>query len=158
MTGALFGLAVIAFLVRCYIRFRVLRQFAIEDGILLVAFACLIAATAINYVNLLSIYNVLAAILFGSGDTLFQLLNDVEPSAKRTDAIVTLWWLVLYSVKLAYLFFFRKFIDRVPRMRIYWWCVICFLIPSAIVCFVMTYVACPASQTPDIIGKVFIFA
>ena len=124
----LFVFAVIAFVVRSWIRFRVLKQFAIEDAIIIFAMLCLTAVTALDYVSIQNLYDVLAVILYGFGANLLSVLETIETEAKMVHAMSTMWWLVLFPIKLAYLLFFRKLIDRLPRLKIYWWCVVAFLV------------------------------
>ena len=128
MTGTLFGLAILAAIARAYIRARILKQLAIEDGLLLFAVICLCATTILNYVALSNLYNALDVILLGSGTQLGNLLGEVPTESKEQDAAATLWWLVIFPVKLAYLFFFRKFILRVRVLNTWWWCVIAFMV------------------------------
>ena len=128
MTGTLFGLAVLTAIARAYIRARVLKQLAIEDGLLLFAVICLCATTILSYATLPDLYSALDVIVSGSGTQLGNLLGKVLTDFKEEDAAVTLWWLVIFLVKLAYLFFFRKLIVRVRALNIWWWCVIAFMV------------------------------
>lgn len=89
---------------------------------------CLVGVTALDYVSLQNLYDVLAVILYGSGANLFSLLERVEMAARMGHAMSTMWWLVLFPIKLAYLLFFRKMIDRLPRLNIYWWCIVAFMV------------------------------
>ena len=100
-----------------------------EDGFLILAACSLIATTVFSYIDLSNLYSALLVVL-GSSDTtnLFNVLALIETSTKISEALSTLWWLVLFPVKLAYLFFFRKLIDRLPRLKIYWWFMISFIV------------------------------
>ena len=128
MTGTLFGLAVLAAIGRVYIRTRILKQLAIEDGLFVFAIICLCAATILYYVTLARLYSALEVILLGSGPQLGHLLDEVSIDAKEEDANAVLWWLVILPIKLAYLFFFRKLILRMRVLNIWWWCVMAFMV------------------------------
>ena len=139
---------------RFYIRARILKQWAIEDAFIILAVVCLCATTALNFATLRHLYDSLDVILQGFGSELiFTVLEEVSATAKKSDAMATLWWLVLFPVKLAYLFFFRKLIRRLRYLNIWWWCVIAFMIPAAIGCFVTTYIACPANDVQGVLQK-----
>ena len=128
VTGLLFAIAFLAFVVRCWIRHWVLRQFAIEDGIIVLAVVCLVATTALYYLTVQNLYDELAVILYGFGANLMSVLESIETEAKLANAMAILWWLVLFPIKLAYLFFFHRLIDRVWKLKWYWWFVTLFLV------------------------------
>lgn len=128
VTGALFGVAVITALGRTYIRARILKQWGIEDGLLAFAVVCLCATTVLNYLTVDYIYNALKVILLGAGNSLGDLIAQIPLKMKETDAAAGFWWLVIFSVKLAYLFFFRRLIFGLQGLSRWWWCVMVFMV------------------------------
>ncbi|KAL8906158.1 MAG: hypothetical protein Q9207_002191 [Kuettlingeria erythrocarpa] len=112
-TGALFGIALIAYAARTYIRTFVVKQFLVEDGLLLFAVVCLCGTTGLAFRNMPSLYNILAVILHGPDlQRLVETLHEIPEISKRNNAAATLWWAVIYPVKLAFLFFFRRLIQQ----------------------------------------------
>lgn len=128
MTGALFGLAILAAIARAYIRARILKQIAIEDGILLFAILCLSATTVLHYVTTSYLYIALRTTTLSPGSQLEDSLRGITIDTKKEYAIGILWWLVIFSVKLAYLVFFRKLVLHLRALTIWWWCVIAFMV------------------------------
>ena len=129
MTGALFGAAILAAATRIYIRAIKLKQFAIEDGLLLFAVAVLCAVTVLCYLTLNNMYNLLDLILLGMGDRLLlDVIKTIPTEAKEANAMSMLWWLVLFPVKFAYLFFFPKLVSRLGKIETWWWCVTVFMV------------------------------
>ena len=110
------ALALLAFAVRTYIRTRIVRQFGIEDALLIFAILCLITNTALVFVTLETEYEAYEIMSNGPfGPKLFAFLDTLVDNKRIADAMATIWWLCIYSVKLAYLFFFRKLIGRSSR-------------------------------------------
>lgn len=128
VTGALFGVAVITAIGRTYIRARILKQWGIEDGLLAFAVVCLCGTITLSYLTVDYSYNAVDAILLGAGNSPGALLAQVPLMTKVSDAAGALWWLVIFSVKLAYLFFFRRLIIRVHGLNRWWWCVMVFMV------------------------------
>jgi hypothetical protein len=67
-------------------------------------------------------------------------MKEIEPEdlsrmvvySKWYNASMVLTWLAVYSVKLSFMFFFRKLISLVRSLEIYWWTIMGALIPTAI--------------------------
>ncbi|KAI4136964.1 MAG: hypothetical protein LQ341_005353 [Variospora aurantia] len=111
-----------AYAARTYIRTFVVKQFLVEDALLLLAVVCLCGSTALAFSNMHSLYNILAVILHGPDlGQLVDTLNQIPEVSKRNNAASTLWWCVIYPVKLAFLFFFRRLIVRLPKLYMWWW-------------------------------------
>lgn len=125
----MFGVAILTTAFRIYLRTFKLKQFALEDGILLFALVALFGVTVLCYVTMRDMYDLLDLLLFGTADAkLFDVIKTVPTEAKELNAMVTLWWLVLFPIKFAYLIFFRKLVFRLRRLRIWWWCVTVFTV------------------------------
>ncbi|MCJ1402777.1 hypothetical protein MMC11_005998 [Xylographa trunciseda] len=144
VTGTLFGVAIISYAIRTYIRAIFLKQFSTEDALLLFAVICLVGTTALAYSTMQAQYDSVAVILNGAeGGLIFSLLDELPEIAKKADAAATLWWFVIVPVKLAYLFFFRRLISRLRDLNIWWWCVIAFTIPAGLACVAAGWLTCP---------------
>ena len=154
MTGVLFGLAIIIYATRTYIRARIVKQFSTEDVLLLFAVICLCAVTGLAYSSIHNLYDSLAVILHGvESGLLFNLLEEIPKTSKENNAATTLWWLIIFPVKLAYLFFFRRLISRVRELNIWWWCVIGFTVPAGLVCIAASWLTCPYFTIQKVLCK-----
>lgn len=100
-----------------------------EDWILLFAVISLISATVLYYVFLRYLYAGLDVINRGATSPfLMAYLADSPRVSKTANALDTLWWVVIFSVKLAYLAFFHKLIFRVRGLKIWWWIAVGFMV------------------------------
>lgn len=89
-------------------------------------------------------YGDLAAILHKEGlAALLSLLATVERSSKLENSAATLWFLVIFGVKLAFLFFFRRLIIRWRNLYIWWWFATAFVVSAFIVSLVADWLTCP---------------
>ncbi len=154
MTGTLFALAIITYAIRTYIRARILRQFSTEDVLLMLAVLCLIGTTALAYSTMQGHYGLLAVVphVGGSG-LLFKLFAKIPEISKKSNAASTLWWFVLFPVKLAYLFFFRRLSGHLRGLTIWWWCVVPFTIAAGLVSVVASWLTCPYFTVEGLLCK-----
>lgn len=76
-------------------------------------------------------------------DLLFDVLDNVPKIAKLSNSASTLWWFVIFPVKLSYLFFFRRLILRLRNLKIWWWCVVPFTIAAGLACLAASWLTCP---------------
>lgn len=144
VTGVLFGLAIIAFVIRSYIRIRIHKQVHVEDFILLLAIVSLCAATGLAYAALTAQYELIQLILHGFEDDLaFQLLGEIPKISKEENAVTNTWWLVIFSVKMAFLFFFRRLISRLRTLNIWWWFATTLTIIAGLVSVAVSWLTCP---------------
>lgn len=144
VTGALFGLAMIAFFIRSYIRIRINKKLHVEDFILLFAVVSLCAATGLAYVTLTAQYELLQLVLHGFEDDLaFKLLGEIPRISKEENAATNVWWLVIFSVKMAFLFFFRRLISRLRTLNIWWWFATALTIIAGLVSIAVSWLTCP---------------
>jgi hypothetical protein len=162
VTGFLFGLALITYLTRAYIRARILKQFSIEDFLLLFAIVCLIATTGLGFATLQDQYdaqNLQIILNDPNSNQLYELIDEIPNidhdirAAKTENAAGTLWWFVIFPVKLAYLFFFRRLIFRIYRLNVWWWFVVCFTIPAGFTCVAAAWLTCPYFTLEGVLCK-----
>ena len=119
----------IAYTGRLYVQLRVLRRFDAEDWILLVAAAVLVACTGFYYNHMAYIYKGLMVSLYGEQEiTLSEILKAAPVQLKTATILLTLWWVSIFGVKVAYLLFFRKLLFRLRGLMRWWWFVMGFLV------------------------------
>lgn len=58
----------------------------------------------------------------------FQLIQDSFAFQKWAAVSLTTTWVAINTVKLSFLFLFRRLINRMRSMVIYWWCVLVYTI------------------------------
>jgi hypothetical protein len=118
----LFVVCLIATTARFYVRIRVQQQLSVDDGILLLGVLCLISAMALLFTIIDKLY-VIGAI--ENGVPVDQLPSNFIEQAydgqKFLDVAMILCWCSIVSVKYSYLFLFKRLIDRVPPMVVFWW-------------------------------------
>lgn len=150
----MFGLAIITYVTRTYIRIRILKQFFTEDALLSFAVICLCATTALAYVGLQNQYDILAAILHNvSAESLFDLFDDIPRTSKLENAGPTLWWCVIFPVKLAWLFFFRRLIIRWKNLYIWWWCATAITLAALAASLAADWLTCPYFTAAKVLCK-----
>lgn len=144
VTGGLFGLAIIAFVIRSYIRIRINKQVNVEDFILLLAVVSLCGATGLAYATLTAQYELLQLVLHGFADDLaFKQLAEIPRTSKEENAATNIWWLVIFLVKMAFLFFFRRLISRLRTLNIWWWFATTLTIIAGLVSVAVSWLTCP---------------
>lgn len=139
----MFGVAIITYIAHAYIRARIQKQFGIEDALLLFAVICLCGATGLAFSVVQGHYDSIQVILHTDFDLLVNVLDKIPKIAKLSNSASTLWWFVIFPVKLAYLFFFRRLILRLPSLKRWWWCVVVFTIPAGLACLAASWLTCP---------------
>ena len=123
----LFAFCMISSCARFYIRIVVQKSFSVDDGVLLFGVGCLIAAIALLFVFIDRMYLVGAT---EAGTPNIQLPPDFIEEAfafhKYVTVALILTWCSIVAVKFSYLILFKKLIDRIRPMVVYWWCVASF--------------------------------
>ena len=140
----LFGICVISASARFYIRIRVQKQLSLDDGFLLFGIGCFICALAILFTYIDDMY-MTAAFLFRLKD--MELSPDFIQKSfdyqKMAAVSLILTWCSIVSVKFSFLFLFRRLIDRIPVMVMYWWFVTVFNVAISGYGAVVYILACP---------------
>lgn len=98
------------------------KQFSIDDGIVLFGVLCLVVSMVllINFIDDLFLMKALEGDKIPENLPVNFLKRVVDFERYATGALV-LTWCVIVCVKFSYLFLFRKLIDRLHPMRVYWW-------------------------------------
>ena len=140
----LFALCLASTIARFYVRIHVQRQFSIDDGILLFGVACLMSAMALLFTFADRMYLVGAV---EAGVTDIDLPSDFIQQAFDFHKLVTvalvLTWCSIVSVKFSYLFLFKRLINRIRPLIIYWWFTAVFNGMISIYGGIVYGVACP---------------
>jgi magnesium-transporting ATPase (P-type) len=144
----LFGVAISTYITHSYIRARIQNQFGIDDALQLFAVICLCGTTGMAFSTLQGRYDSMQVILHADMDPSSKYMNKAPSRVNMTVAQATLWWLVIFAVKLAYLFFFRRLIIRLRNLEIWWWCVVVFTIAAGLASLALSWLNC-ASFTPE---------
>ena len=113
--------------VRYYVRFFIQKQLSIDDGILLFGILCLTSAMVLLFIFVDNLFLVEA--LEGNiipTDLPVDFLQGVADFERLVVGAMVLTWCAIISVKFSYLFLFRKLIDRVRSIVIYWWVAVVF--------------------------------
>ena len=130
---------------RFYVRIHLQKQLSIDDGLLVVAFCCLTIALSMMYslaINGLYLEEALTTSLSGV-HTPADPLQDINAFHKWATIILMLCWCAVMAVKFSFLFFFRRLIDRIPRLILYWWIVVFLNIAVFAYGIAVQYESCP---------------
>ena len=108
------------------------------------AVVSLCAATGLAYATMTAQYALLQLVLHGLEDDLaFELLGKIPTISKEENAVTNTWWLVIFLVKLAFLFFFRRLISRLRNLNIWWWFATTLTIIAGLVSVAASWLTCP---------------
>jgi len=103
------------------------KQLSSDDGILLFGIACLIAAMVLLFVFVDKMYMVGATETGMIGVELsLDFIEQAYDFQKLVTVALILTWCSIISVKFSYLFLFKKLINRMRPMIIYWWFTVVF--------------------------------
>ena len=79
----MFGVAIVTYVIRTYIRLRVMKRFLADDYLLLFAVIVLIGVTALAFAAIGHQYDLLTVILHGAEPALlFSVLNEIPVTSK----------------------------------------------------------------------------
>ncbi|KAF7895361.1 hypothetical protein EAF00_007175 [Botryotinia globosa] len=153
-TLALYILAVVAALIRFYIRIRIQKQFAIDDTLIIVGILCITASIGLlfNYIDNLFMAE---ALILGTSEIYTQLPKDfiqrIYDYSERSTISLMCAWGAIVSVKFSFLFFFKKLIDRIKSMTRYWWVVFVLNLIIAGYGMAIYILACPHYNNPQVL-------
>jgi hypothetical protein len=143
--GVLTGLALCCFVVRLAIRLKYQKSLRLDDAFLILAAACLCAATGILYHICYFLYLHSAALLVPQ--VLPYLLENFEQLLqlqKRVYPFLALIWTTTFAVKGCFLAFMRPLVWHISRgINWYYWFVVGFCIVSWAFCVADPFVICP---------------
>ncbi|PWY70291.1 hypothetical protein BO94DRAFT_609388 [Aspergillus sclerotioniger CBS 115572] len=145
--GVFFGIAVLSFLGRIFIRLFTRRRLFLDDAFLSFAFATLLVGTVLGYLRAYTIYTELAAM---EGDITAILVIGSNLSAHEQDfgyniAFIGLLWTTVFAVKWCYLAFFHPLLVGMSRWFIYYYR---FTIGLSLVSWVLSSFVAPIVPCP----------
>ena len=152
-TGVLLGIAAVLATGRTYIRLHQEGRLLIDDGFVLLATVALVAGSVLLYLDIPLVYtqlNVSSGVTPPPDDYLQQLLTSI----RLQNAAVVLLTTTVFSIKFSLWFFFRGLLRRLRGLKIWWWCILPFLIIGAAFCIVTNFISCPVFDQ-SILGRVF---
>ncbi|KAI1479583.1 hypothetical protein F4774DRAFT_381429 [Daldinia eschscholtzii] len=139
--GVLTGLALFCFLVRLIIRLTYHKRLHLDDVFLIIAVACLCAATGILYHTCYFLYLHSAALLV---PYLLSNYDELLNLQKRVYPFLALIWTTTFAVKGCFLAFMRPLIWHISRkVNWYYWFIVFFCVVSWAFAMSMPFIVCP---------------
>lgn len=133
--------------IRLLLQMKIHRRLYVDDYFLIFACVCLTAATILCCASIGHLY--FSQDLDFNPTHIYYLLAEHVDIASAIDAYIRLFqiypslqWATIFGVKCAYLAFFRRLIDRIRPLVIYWRVVTAITIVSFPVCIVSIFVVC----------------
>ena len=132
-------------LTRLVLQLKFYHRLQLDDCFLIFACICLTASTVLCYANVGNLYWSLSytpSFLLHLMQEHVDVAAHVHACRKAYDSSTSLLWTVIFAVKFAYLAFFRRLVDRVYPLLIYWRIVISLCAVSFPICVISIYVSC----------------
>ena len=127
---------------RTAFRFHTSRRFEIDDGFLVFAILTMTASMALaHFVLPLEYLQNYAALGEIQPDTNFAMEMFKAKNLENASTITVS--VSIYSVKFCYMFFFKKLVARVRKVRIWWWFVFAVLVPLSVIGILFDFTICP---------------
>lgn len=134
-------------LTRLVIQLKTHRRLQVDDYFLIVACTSLTASTILSYVKVRDLYWS-QTLNYDSEVSLLYMKKQTETAGHINtyqllyNSYVSLLWTTIFAVKFAYLIFFRRLVDRLRPLIIYWRFIVGLSAVSFPVCVVTVYVSC----------------
>ena len=151
MTGILFGTAIATASIRVSIRLRIRRRLYWDDAFLGLACLSLLGATIILFRGFELLYlpeNEIDGLTNKPGAVVSEYVTRLLGEHRNLRYMGPLYWLAIFSIKFSFLVFFHQLVNRLPRLVLYWKCIVLLNI-LAFVCLV-TWGLFACSQTDSI--------
>ena len=130
---------------RLVLQLKTYRRLQVDDCLLIFACVCLTTSTVLGYVNVKSLYWD-QALNYNPTFPFYLMKEHVDIKAhvityqRPSYSYPALLWATIFSVKFAYLAFFRRLVDRVRPLIIYWRIILGLSAVSFPVCIISIYV------------------
>ncbi|KAJ0108223.1 hypothetical protein J7T55_000188 [Diaporthe amygdali] len=144
--GFLFALASLAFIGRIFIRVWSRHRILLDDGVLIISFASLVASTSIFYKRARIIYLVFSLMRNDQVVSLIasQEIADVYDQMNWSFAYMTFLWTTIFMVKFCYFAFFHTLLLSMPRVLIrYYWTAVVATAVAWIYMILQQLITCP---------------
>jgi hypothetical protein len=131
LTWVFFGLCLVAFAIRAYIRYVCFRRLVLEDYLMLFALGMHTVEAVLIQLYVVYVYDLEA---YGKGDMSRigpNFLSNAEKGIKAFGVSVNMSIVGLLIVKLNFLLFFKRLGSSIRRFAIVWWAVTIFTIGGA---------------------------
>lgn len=151
-TAVLLALCLLSAASRFYVRLHVQKQFSIDDAFFVAALCCLICSIVILYSFTIDKLYLVQAMTVSLPNAVVpqDFLQQSYDFHKWITICLMLAWCAIMAVKFCFLFLFRKLIDRIRPLVIYWWAVTAFNVAVLGYGVSVYYVACPYFSDPRI--------
>ena len=137
---------------RTRVRYHRFHALFIDDVLLFLGVACLIAGVGMLYSNLPFLYEEFDVSVDLAALTP-AFVAALPANQKIQNAAVILLNITIWCVKFVFLFFFRNLIRNVRSLEIWWWCVFVILVLSIPIGVFFVLVACPYTTFDGILSK-----
>ncbi|KAF2190001.1 hypothetical protein K469DRAFT_722941 [Zopfia rhizophila CBS 207.26] len=143
-TSTLFAIVLISLILRFLVRIRVQKQFAIDDGFLILGMCCFITAMATMYTTTMDRMYMLVALQTHAPGVIppQDWLQESYEFHKWVTVVLILAWCAIAAVKFSILFFFKKLIDRFQSLNVFW-CITVVFNTGALGYGISVYYVCP---------------
>ena len=130
--------------IRLYIRLHVQKHFGVDDGLVVFGVLLLIAAMGMLY-HFANMMYMFEALSLGDKDIelSFNVIQDALSFKKWVTVSLITTWVAINTVKASFLVLFRKLVDRIRPMIIYWWFVVAYTIIVGLYGITTYIVPCP---------------
>ncbi|PVH84950.1 hypothetical protein DL98DRAFT_608996 [Cadophora sp. DSE1049] len=145
-SAVLLAICIIAAFARFWIRISIQRQFSIDDYFLALGMGCLIASASLLFYYIDDMMFI-GALITGNAHTPIDNSGNWKQRAFRYQEILviacSLTWLAIISVKMSFLFLFKRLLSRMETMLVYWYFVLVFTLAISAYGFLVYILPCP---------------
>ncbi len=134
-------------LTRLVLQLKTCHRLQVDDCFLIFACICLTATTVLSYANVGDLYWS-QELNYNPSLLLYLMKQHVDIAARINtyqrvyNSQASLQWTVIFAVKFAYLAFFRRLVDRLRPLVIYWRIIVGLSAVSFPVCVISIYISC----------------
>ena len=130
--------------IRLYIRLYVQKHFAVDDGFIVFGVLLLVAAMGMLY-HFVDILFLSEALLLGDKDIELSsnVIQDALSFQKWATISLIITWVAINTVKASFLSLFRKLVDRIRPLIIYWRFVLAYTIVVGLYGITSYILPCP---------------
>ncbi|KAH7418055.1 hypothetical protein BKA64DRAFT_716848 [Cadophora sp. MPI-SDFR-AT-0126] len=145
-SGILLAICIIAAFTRFWIRISIQRQFSMDDYFLVLGMCCLIASLSLLFYYIDDMMFI-GALITGTAHINGDNSGSWKQRAFRYQEIVViaciLTWVAIISVKMSFLFLFKRLLGRMETMLVYWYFVLIFTLAISAYGFLVYILPCP---------------
>ncbi|MCJ1466437.1 hypothetical protein MMC07_005056 [Pseudocyphellaria aurata] len=147
LIGFSYGLAILAAVTRLILQVKIYRRLQVDDLFVIFACICLTASTVLAYAKASILYwdqelHLNPSRVYHLTEEHVDIAGPLNRYLRLFYSYTALLWAAIFAVKFGYLAFFRRLVDRVRPLIIYWRVIIGLSIVSLFWCVISVYVAC----------------